>query len=84
MAKGSIRNPDSRVAGNAQGRASEFYKGKTQPVYGTINKKAPKPKKPGKGRTAPGDKIVNVNIQSKSKPLTLRQVALRNPVKRGR
>lgn len=41
----TISNPDSRVAGNAQGRASEFYKGKTQPVYGTIYKKAPGPKK---------------------------------------
>jgi hypothetical protein len=61
MPKGSIRNPDSRVAGNAQGRASEFYKGKTKPVYGTINKKAPNPKKKV---TASGRMVSSV----KSKP----------------
>jgi len=48
----TISSQDSRVAGNAQGRASEFYKGKTQPVYATSKKAKPAgpAKGPGRGK----------------------------------
>jgi len=53
----TISSPDSRVAGNAQGRASEFYKGKTKPVYATSKKAKPKRNPIAGGRVISAQKM---------------------------